>query len=525
MLRITRRKKTDEGVLIPEWARRGWVSLSQFGLDGPVVSRIDFRVDPHDELVEVAFTGPTEEGEWLQEVECGRFPIADGLLPLLRLDTAAGGPLFDSMRLGEHRSRKLAEKGLDFSADFADHEARFIRFIWGLPRGPHRVAMSLPTAWWLHWFEHAPDLTWPAFERTATVGSLGSPLSRESIRTMLLDANPESDAIEWLRTVDLGTLDDAATDAAVPTPTTPRPRWDFGSIGTRLERTERVVERRLEGLRRYRSILDELPPRLEGIRNGMRSSAATSIDADAMFLGVNFLPPEVEVPGRATRVLDWARTFAHDPPTWWRMKRDTIADATDDPLAARLTGYAGLGDTAMLASDSPLAAIARWTWGDFGRAALPWILGPSPDAEVRRLVDGGGEGQAACRIAHGVAMVVGHRAHRESRRWQGPSGDWAPLADLAALFPPEITLADGPTVEGERFPLHARLRAELGVAEDASVATAIEGTDVVRDVFETCMRPLGIAIEEIQASQVLEYVLLWESWRERFVEQGGGHDA
>ena len=60
---------------------------------------------------------------------------------------------------------------------------------------------------------------------------------------------------------------------------------------------------------------------------------------------------------------------------------------------------------------------------------------------------------------------------------------------------------------------------------DASVATAIEATDVVRGVFETYMRPLGIAVEELQASQVLEYVLLWESWRERFVEKRGGPDA
>ena len=26
-MKITRRKKTDEGVVIPEWARRGWINV------------------------------------------------------------------------------------------------------------------------------------------------------------------------------------------------------------------------------------------------------------------------------------------------------------------------------------------------------------------------------------------------------------------------------------------------------------------------------------------------------------------
>ena len=69
-MKITRRKKTDEGVVIPEWARRGWINVMQFGMGGPVNSSIHFRVCPRDGMVTVYFTGQNEDGEMFEEIEC-----------------------------------------------------------------------------------------------------------------------------------------------------------------------------------------------------------------------------------------------------------------------------------------------------------------------------------------------------------------------------------------------------------------------------------------------------------------------
>ena len=68
-MRITRRKKTDDGLVIPEWARRGWISVRQGGMDGPVDSSIHFRVCPSDGMVTVYFTGQNEDGELFEEIE------------------------------------------------------------------------------------------------------------------------------------------------------------------------------------------------------------------------------------------------------------------------------------------------------------------------------------------------------------------------------------------------------------------------------------------------------------------------
>ena len=72
-MKITRRKKTDEGLVIPEWARRGWISVRQGGMDGPVDSSIHFRVCPSDGMVTVYFTGQNEDGEMFEEIECAEF--------------------------------------------------------------------------------------------------------------------------------------------------------------------------------------------------------------------------------------------------------------------------------------------------------------------------------------------------------------------------------------------------------------------------------------------------------------------
>jgi len=79
-MRISRRKRTDSGLVIPEWARRGRISLRQGGLSGPVDSRLDFRIDPWDEgEVSVLFTGQSVDGELFDEVTSDEFPLAAGI--------------------------------------------------------------------------------------------------------------------------------------------------------------------------------------------------------------------------------------------------------------------------------------------------------------------------------------------------------------------------------------------------------------------------------------------------------------
>ena len=96
-MRISRRKRTDSGRIIPEWARRGEISLRQGGISGPVDSRLDFRIEPEGEgLVVVHFTGQTADGDLLDEVPCDEFPLGAGIHGILSLDNGSV-PLFESL--------------------------------------------------------------------------------------------------------------------------------------------------------------------------------------------------------------------------------------------------------------------------------------------------------------------------------------------------------------------------------------------------------------------------------------------
>ena len=514
-MRISRRKRTDSGLVIPEWARRGRISLQQGGISGPVDSRLDFRVEPEGEgLVVVYFTGQTVDGDLLDEVPCDEFPLGAGIHGILGLDNGSV-PLFDDMHLGSDRNRGTLAKRISFSSAFEDHMTRFIRFVWGLASPEILVVYALPEIWWLQWFERHPEMIQPDLEKASALMSLRHDVDPDTLRRLVLEDNPAfPDPTAEEEGVLQSELDrewpgEELQDLARPSKARPLELLKF-----LLQDRQGQLIHLTHGTKRYLGFVKDLDERLARFERNMRSSGRVErFDQETMLLAITFLDAPEESVLDASTLLEWVKVFAGTEPWWWGKRAAHVHQGDRSKLVSRLIGYWAIKDTSVLTSKSPLIALAGRSWSWFGPASLAWMLGRRPDRALESLIDGSETTRELCRLAGKVARVRSTLADREEdHQYLGRMArDWHSYRRLLQVFPESVRDRDFEARGRDGLPSFGDLRFSLDVDDDDTVEQVIGSSEWVKEAFETWLQPLGLAVEDVQRARVLHYLLFWKA--------------
>ena len=514
-MRISRRKRTDSGRIIPEWARRGEISLRQGGISGPVDSRLDFRIEPEGEgLVVVHFTGQTADGDLLDEVPCDEFPLGAGIHGILSLDNGSV-PLFDRMHMGCERNRGGLAKRVWFSPEFEDHMTRFIRFVWGLLSPEILVVYALPEIWWLQWFERYPEMVQPRLEKASALMSLRHDVDPDTLRRLVLEDNPEfpdptAEEEGFLQSeLDREWPGEELQDLARPSKARPLELLKF-----LLQDRQGQLIHLTHGTKRYVGFVKDLDERLARFERNMRSSGRVeSFDQEMMLLAITFLDAPEESVLDASTLLEWVKAFAGPEPRWWGERAVHVQQGDHSKLVSRLIGYWSIKDTSVLTPKSPLIALAGRSWSWFGPASLAWMLGRRPDRALESLIDGSEMTHELCRLAGKVARVRATLADREEDHQYlvRMARDWHPYRRLLQVFPESVRDRDFEAKGRDELPSFGELRIRFGVDDDDTVEQVIGSSEWVKEAFETWLQPLGLAVKDVQAARVLYYLLLWKA--------------
>ena len=518
-MKITRRKKTDEGVVIPEWARRGWINVMQFGMGGPVNSSIHFRVCPSDGMVTVYFTGQNEDGEMFEEIECAEFYLSSGFGAVATLENGLNVPFFDRMHFGNPEKVSKLARGLTFSPAFANHETRFLTYCWKTGPPDSIVLRRLPVDWWLHWFENVPDLEDLDLSTACPLVALGSPVDADSFRERILAANGNIECTPWLREVDLKSLGSGGWNArhdgsAEEEDDSERPIVEVLSEEHLWE--QQKAKRHVARLRRFGAVIEDLKNRLVAIDQTLRTNATVgAIDLEDLFFGVQFLDPPPRNPtGDPTRVVEWMRAIAMGPPRWWR-DRDRSGGGSKKSLTERLLGNGVLDRTDLGRLAGPLAPSRSMTWPEFGAASLTWLLGTRPDASLAQLADREGHGLDVCRFAYVFTLLQSYEAdrlHHHQYSAMARAKYW-PFKGLRAVFPASVRDEALEAARMDRFPILEDLEDQLEIPRDATLDDMLATSESIKRVFDSIFKPIGIHEEDVANSRTLRYHLLWEAWR------------
>ena len=511
-MRISRRKRTDSGLVIPEWARRGWISLRQGGLSGPVDSRLDFRIDPRDEgEVSVLFTGQSVDGELFDEVTSDEFPLAAGIHGVVGL-AWRGVPLFDGMHLGCRFKRKDLARRLEFSPSFASHEQRYIRFAWEVMFAEQLVVYRLPEAWWLRWFEQHPDLERPDLTKATALTTLRTSVDIDSIRRAVLEGNPDFPPTPWLWEVDLQPIIDQEWKDEEPYRTArPREPKPIDGLKAMVAQCRADLDRRDYGLKRYGGFVDELAERLGRFEAELRSgSSGDEIDQETMLLAVSFLEPPLESVVDHDLLLAWAKTFAGSQPRWWGSRAKFVTKGDGQDLLARLLGYWVLNNTRLVSEGSVLSTLAGRSWEWFGPALLVWLLGEEHDLALSGLIEGSESTRDLCRlICEMIHVRAAHADRDEDHQYVGRVAvEWQPYRRLLEVFPETVRDRDFEAKGRDQLPSFKELRSAFGFDKETSVEQMIEDFKEVKQVFTSVFQPLGLGVDDLQSARVLCYLLL-----------------
>lgn len=519
MLRITRRKRTNHGRLIPDWARRGWINLRQGGMGGPFNCRLDFRVDPTAWTeVTVYFTGPTSDGEVFDGVECGEFSLATGLQGVFDLASEPGVPIFDALYQVRLRPDEELFDRLELSPEFQSHEARCLRFLWGIASNAAQVGHRLPNAWWLHWFEQHPTLIRPALDKAAALMALRPWVDADSLRHRVLEDNPDFPATSWMREVDLQPLlarqRDNDPDFEFPPPAT-QPQA-FGEIKRRLQYTRGDLIHRTHGLKKYAGWLEEVQDRLAGLEEALGSvESGGSLDPETLLFAVHFREtPETSLL-TAAALRSWMATFSGPEPLWWSDRRISVHAPLKEPLLVRLLGYWAAEDTIVLDDSSPLTTLGRMTWPELAAASLVWLLGPRPDDALEQLAAQGEPERGLCRLLARLVHVTAIHADRwdDGRFTSMAVHEWKAYQDLLELLPTSMRDAEFEANRRTDFPAVRRLREAFGIGSDDTVASVLEANPAVQAAFSRHLQPLGFDADALQLDSALCFLLLWQAWK------------
>ena len=296
-----------------------------------------------------------------------------------------------------------------------------------------------------------------------------------------------------------------------------------------VEAEKRSLASRLGGLDDYGRILDEVPDRLAAIEQASGDGAdAAPLDLQDLLVAVHCVAPAPVGTCGVGTVLQWARTFAGDKPDWW-CEWDPESEETapgDAPLSERLLHHWSILESPLRAEGRPLDAMGEMTV-QFGPAALVWLLGPTPDAELRRLAELDDHGRAAVRLVY--ELVVIRRRHLErfenQQHFRQAAIQWSAFDGLADLFPAEVrddVLEGAPQLS---FPTLSGMQEEFGVRPTDPAALVLAKSPEISDVFDSMLRPFGFVPEDLDRSRLLWYFVMRSAWQQRpETEPGTGVD-
>ena len=528
-MRISRRKRTDSGLVIPEWARRGWISLRQGGISGPVDSQLDFRVDPRDEgEVSVFFTGQSVDGELFDGATTDEFPLAAGIHGVARL-AYRGVPLFDFMHLGAPNNRVGLARRLEFSPSFESHVTRYLKFAWEVMSDEGLVVYRLPEAWWLRWFEQHPDLVRPDLDKAVAMMSLRTSVDIDTIRRAVLEGNPDFPPTPWLWEVDLEPIiDQEWKDEDLDRDERPSKPKPIDHLKSMVAQCRSDLDRRDRGLKRYGGFVDELVERLGRFEEGLRSeTVCDDFDQETMLLAVTFLDPREDSVVDAALLHAWMKAFAGSQPRWWGSEAKFVSEGDGKELVSRLLGFWAIKDTSLVSERSMLTTLSGRSWEWFGPAVLVWLLGRRPDRALDALIDGSDRTRELCRlICEMVHVRAAHADRDEDHQYVGRIAvGWQPYRRLLEVFPETVRDRDLEAKGRNELPSFKKLRSAFGFDEETTVEKMIEDSKKVKEVFESRFQPLGLGVDDLQSARVLRYLLLWkthETQSQDVAEPGNG---